>query len=95
MTTIKNFEELIAWQKSRELAGCVYALTRQDKFSRDFGLRDQIQRATSSVMHNIAEGFESGSDPEFVRFLKMARRSAGEVQSQLYLALDVGYITRF
>jgi len=93
MTTIKNFEELIAWQKSRELAGCVYALTRQDKFSRDFGLRDQIQRATSSVMHNIAEGFESGSDPEFVRFLKMARRSAGEVQSQLYLALDVGYIT--
>jgi len=93
MTTIKNFEELIAWQKSRELAGCVYKLTRQDKFSRDFGLRDQIQRATSSVMHNIAEGFESGSDPEFVRFLKMARRSAGEVQSQLYLALDVGYIT--
>jgi len=93
MTTIKNFEELIAWQKSRELAGYVYELTRQDQFSRDFGLRDQIQRAASSVMHNIAEGFESGSDPEFVRFLKMARRSAGEVQSQLYLALDVGYIT--
>lgn len=92
MTNIKNFEELIAWQKSRELAGYVYELTRQDKFSRDFGLRDQIQRAASSVMHNIAEGFESGSDPEFVRFLKMARRSAGEVQSQLYLALDVGYI---
>lgn len=92
MTNIKNFEELIAWQKSRELAGYVYELTRQDKFSRDFGLRDQIQRAASSVMHNIAEGFESGSDPEFVRFLKMARRSAGEVQSPLYLALDVGYI---
>ena len=92
MTNIKNFEELIAWQKSRELAGYVYELTRQDKFSRDFGLRDQIQPAASSVMHNIAEGFESGSDPEFVRFLKMARRSAGEVQSQLYLALDVGYI---
>jgi four helix bundle protein len=93
MTTIKNFEELIAWQKARELAGNVYKLTRQDKFSRDFGLRDQIQRAASSVMHNIAEGFESGSDPEFVRFLKMARRSAGEVQSELYLALDVSYIT--
>jgi len=93
MTTIKNFEELIAWKKARELAGYVYELTRQDKFSRDFGLRDQIQRAVSSVMHNIAEGFESGSDPEFVRFLKMARRSAGEVQSQLHLALDVGYIT--
>ena len=93
MTNIKNFEELISWQKSRELAGYVYKLTRQEKFPRDFGLRDQIQRAASSVMHNIAEGFESGSDPEFVRFLKMARRSAGEVQSQLYLALDIGYIT--
>lgn len=93
MTTIKNFEDLIAWQKARELAVNVYELTRQDKFSRDFGLRDQIQRAASSVMHNIAEGFESGSDPEFVRFLKMARRSAGEVQSELYLALDVRYIS--
>jgi four helix bundle protein len=92
MTTIKNFEELKAWQKARELAGYVYELTRQAEFSRDYGLRDQIQRAASSVMHNIAEGFESGSDPEFVRFLKMARRSAGEVQSPLYLALDVGYI---
>ncbi len=93
MTTISNFEELKAWQKARELAGNVYKLTRQDLFSRDFGLRDQIQRAASSVMHNIAEGFESGYDPEFVRFLKMARRSAGEVQSELYLALDAGYIT--
>jgi len=93
MATIKNFEDLIAWQKARELAGSVYELTHHDKFSRDFGLRDQIQRAASSVMHNIAEGFESGSEPEFVRFLKMARRSAGEVQSQLYLALDVDYIT--
>lgn len=93
MATIKNFEEMKAWQKARELAASVYELTRRERFSRDFGLRDQIQRAVSSVMHNIAEGFESGSDPEFVRFLKMARRSAAEVQSQLYLALDVDYIT--
>ena len=93
MTTIKDFEELKAWKKARELAGNVYELTRRERFSRDFGLRDQIQRAASSVMHNIAEGFESGSDPEFVRFLKMARRSAAEVQSQLYLALDIGYVT--
>lgn len=93
MASINNFEELKSWQKARELAGYIYQLTRQDKFSRDYGLRDQIQRAASSVMHNIAEGFESGSDPEFVRFLKMARRSAGEVQSQLYLALDIDYIT--
>jgi len=93
MTTIKNFEDLESWKKARELAGIIYALTRKEKFSRDFGLRDQIQRAAGSVMHNIVEGFEAGYDPEFVRFLKMARRSAGEVQSELYLALDAGYIT--
>lgn len=94
MTTIKNFEDLNAWQKARELAGYVYSLTRKEKFSRDFGLRNQIQEAAGSVMHNVAEGFEAGYDPEFVRFLKMARRSAGEVQSELYLALDVDYITQ-
>ncbi len=94
MTTIKNFEDLKAWQKARELAGYVYALTRKPKFSRDFGLCNQIQEAAGSTMHNIAEGFESGYDPEFIRFLKMARRSAGEVQSELYLALDAGHITQ-
>lgn len=93
MTTIKNFEDLDCWKKARELAGFVYGLTRNEKFSRDFGLRDQIQRAAGSVMHNIAEGFESGYDPEFNRFLKMARRSAAEVQSELYLAFDARYIT--
>jgi four helix bundle protein len=90
---IQKFEDLIAWQKSRQLAGHVYELSRKEKFARDFGLRDQIQRAAGSFMHNIAEGFDSGTDPEFARFLKMARRSASEVQSQLYLALDAGYIT--
>lgn len=94
MTTIKNFEDLKAWQKARELAGHIYGLTRKQKFSRDFGLRNQIEEAAGSAMHNIAEGFESGYDPEFIRFLKMARRSAGEVQSELYLALDLGHITQ-
>ncbi len=93
MGTIKNFEDLQAWQKARELADYVYGLTRREPFSKDFALRDQIQRAAGSVMHNIAEGFECGSDPEFARFLKIARRSAGEVQSELYLALDCNYIT--
>lgn len=93
MPTIKNFEELDSWKKARELAGYVYELTRKEKFSRDFGLSNQIQRAAGSVMHNIAEGFEAGYDAEFIRFLKMARRSAGEVQSELYLALDALYIT--
>jgi four helix bundle protein len=93
MSTIKNFEDLKAWQKGRELAGFIYSLTRKQKFSRDFGLSGQVREATGSVMHNIAEGFESGYDPEFARFLKMARRSAAEVQSELYLAFDAGLIT--
>lgn len=93
MPTIKNFEDLDSWKKARELAGYVYALTRKEKFSRDFGLSNQIQRAAGSAMHNIAEGFEAGYDAEFIRFLKMARRSAAEVQSELYLALDALYIT--
>ena len=91
--TIKNFEDIKAWQIARTLTGYVYELTRKERFSRDFALRDQIQRAAGSIMHNIAEGFESGSDAEFARFLKMARRSAGEVQSELYLAVDCQYIT--
>lgn len=94
MTTIQNFEDLKAWQKARELAGTIYTLTRKQKFSRDFGLCNQIQEAAGSAMHNIAEGFESGYDPEFARFLKMARRSAGEVQSELYLARDADFITQ-
>ncbi|HEY3313179.1 MAG TPA: four helix bundle protein [Anaerolineales bacterium] len=94
MTPFKNFEEMESWQKARKLAGMVYELTRREQFSRDFGLRDQIQRAAGSIMHNIAEGFEAGYDPEFVRFLRIARRSASEVQSELYLAQDAGYINQ-
>lgn len=93
MSTVKNFEELQAWQKARVLAGFVYKLTRKEKFSRDWALCNQIRDAVGSVMHNIAEGFEADYDPEFARFLKMARRSAAEVQSELYLALDANYIT--
>jgi len=93
MTTISRFEEIEAWQTARELTNLVYTFTNQEKFARDFGLKDQIRRAAVSVMSNIAEGFDAGSNPEFIRFLKMARRSASEVQSQLYLALDRKYIT--
>ncbi len=64
MANILNFEDLIAWQKARALAGLVYSFTRKEKFSKDYGLRDQIQRAAGSVMHNLAEGFESSSDAE-------------------------------
>jgi four helix bundle protein len=93
MATIERFEDLQSWKKARQLANAIYDLADRPKFAKDFQLRDQIRRAASSVMHNMAEGFDSGSNPEFVRFLKMAKRSASEVQSELYLALDRKYIS--
>ncbi len=92
MAKIECFEELQSWQKARQLANLIYGLTSHAGFARDFRLRDQIQDAAGSVMHNIAEGFDAGSNPEFVRFLKISRRSASEVQSELWLALDRKYI---
>ena len=94
MARIERFEELLSWQKARLLANSVYILTNKPSFLNDYALKNQIRKAAGSVMHNIAEGFESGSDPEFIRFLKFARRSASEVQSELYLALDRGYISQ-
>ena len=92
MSAIRRFEEIEAWQLGRELTKLVYQATRNRDFSRDFGLRDQIQRAAVSITSNIAEGFERRSPAEFARFLLIARGSAGEVRSQLYAALDLGYI---
>ena len=93
MATFKRFEEMHAWQSARDLVKLVYAVTKQPDFNRDFALRDQIRRAVISVMSNSAEGFGTGSDADFVRFLGYARRSASEVQSQLYAALDQQYIS--
>jgi len=93
MAKLERFEEIKSWQKARILANQIYDLTGKQEFSRDFELRNQIRRAAGSIMHNIAEGFDAGSNPEFIRFLKISRRSASEVQSQLYLALDRNYIT--
>jgi len=92
MTKVRRFEDLICWQKARALANTIHELTCRAAFSKDFKLRDQILDAAGSVMHNIAEGNDAGTDPEFIRFLKMARRSSSEVQSELYLALDRKYI---
>jgi four helix bundle protein len=89
---IERFEDIEAWQLARELARKVYDLTKKPKFSRDFGLKGQIQDAAGSSMHNIVEGFDSERNPEFVRFLRYAKRSCTEVQSELYLALDQQYI---
>jgi|TARA_B110000908_G_C9862999_1_gene274937 four helix bundle protein len=87
-----KFEEITAWQKARVLTSDVYTITRQKPFCQDYGLVDQIRRASGSIMHNIAEGFDAGSNKEFVRFLRYSFRSASEVQSQLYIALDASYI---
>jgi four helix bundle protein len=90
---IRSFEQLIAWQKARELTKNIYLLTSMERFSRDFGLRDQIQRAAVSIMSNIAEGFARGGRAEFHQFLVVAKGSCSELRSQLYVAKDVGYIT--
>ena len=92
MSPITRFEEIESWQMARELTKSVYGLTSQHVFAKDWGLKDQIQRAAGSAMHNIAEGFDAGSHVEFARFLRYAQRSCTEVQSELYVALDQQYI---
>lgn len=94
MALIKRFEDIIAWQEARKMVKAIYKLTSEGSLARDFGMRDQIQRASVSVMANIAEGFDCDSQIEFARFLGIARRSAVEVQSLLYAALDIGYINQ-
>jgi four helix bundle protein len=89
---IDRFEDIEAWQLARELTRKVYNLTKKAGFDKDFGLRGQIQNAAGSSMHNIAEGFDSETNPEFIRFLRYAKRSCTEVQSELYVALDQKYI---
>ena len=91
---IERLEDIEAWQLARELTKKVYRLTNNPQFARDFGLKGQIQQAAGSAMHNIAEGFDSEGNPEFIRFLRYAKRSCTEVQSELYVALDQDYITR-
>lgn len=92
MAMISRFEDIEAWQEARKLVKMIYGLTNTGPFSKDFGLRDQIQRAAVSAMTNIAEGFDCDSKAEFARFLGIARRSAVEVQSLLYTAFDIQYI---
>lgn len=91
---IERFEDIDGWKKGRELTSVVYELVRRDGFSKDYGLKDQITRASVSIMNNIAEGFDAGSEAEFIRFLRYAQRSATEVMSCLYVALDNAYITQ-
>ena len=90
---IERFEDIESWKLARELTSDIYEHTKKDKFNKDYGLKDQIQRASASIMANIAEGFDSGSDKQFINFLNYAYRSASEVQSFLYVALDQQYIS--
>jgi len=90
---IERFEDIEAWQLARELTQKVYRLTKKSEFSKDYGLKRQIQDAAGSSMHNIAEGFDSETNAEFIRFLRYAKRSCTEVQSELYVALDEEYIS--
>lgn len=94
MSGIQRFEDIRGWQKARELVREIYKITDEGPFKRDWGLRDQIRRAAVSAMSNIAEGFARKNDKEFVRFLNFASASASEVQSQLYVALDIGYLNQ-
>ena len=91
---IERFEDIEAWKAARDLAARIYAAATKEPFNRDFGLRDQIQRAAVSVMANIAEGFDSQSNKAFIQFLGYALRSATEVQSHLYVALDQQYLAQ-
>ncbi len=93
MATVKRFEDLEAWKKARLLCNAVYSCTRRREFYRDLALRDQIRNAAISVPSNVAEGFDRGGRKEFIQFLSIAKGSAGEIQAQLYVALDERYLT--
>jgi four helix bundle protein len=93
MAKIKKFEELKSWKKARTLTKQIYEVTSESSFRRDFGLKDQIRRASVSILSNIAEGFERGGVQEFIQFLAVAKGSCGEVRAQLYVALDQSYLS--
>jgi len=93
MATIGKFEDITAWQKAREMTRMIYKFSRRGEFAKDFSLKDQIRRSSSSVMSNIAEGYERDGNKEFVQFLSQAKGSCGEVRSQLYVAIDQEYIS--
>lgn len=93
MATINRFEDIIAWQKARVLCKIIHDFTLKKPFYKDFKLVSQIKGSSGSAMDNIAEGFERGGNKEFIQFLFISKGSAGETRSQLYRALDNGYIT--
>ncbi len=93
MAQIRRFEDLVAWQQARALTKCVYELTRDGTFAKDYRLASQMQAASVSIMSNIAEGFERATKKEYLHFLSIAKASCAEVRSQVYVALDVAYLS--
>jgi four helix bundle protein len=93
MAKVKKFEEIQSWKKARSLTKEIYRATLTGSFARDFGLKDQMRRASVSILSNIAEGFERGGDKEFLQFLAVAKGSAGELRAQLYVAFDQQYVS--
>jgi four helix bundle protein len=93
MSTFQKFEDIEAWKLARVLANRIYDVTSKTAFSRDYRLRDQIRRASISIVSNIAEGYERDGDKEFLQFLFVAKGSCGEVRAQLYLAHDQQYLS--
>ena len=91
---VQYFEDLVCWQVARELTDEIYTLTKEQSIRKDYGFADQIRRAAVSVMNNIAEGFERDTNKDFIKFLFIARASAGEVRSMLYVALDQKYLDK-
>lgn len=94
MATITKFEDLDVWKLTRKIVYNIYELTKSGDFKQDYALRNQIRRSGLSILSNIAEGFESGTDKQFARYLKIAKGSAGECRAQLYVALDQQYLSQ-
>jgi len=94
MPTIIRFEDIEAWKTARELTHMVYELTQHGEFARDTSLSDQMRRASVSIMSNIAEGFESRTQPLFIDYLGRAKASAGELRAQAYISMDIGYLNQ-
>ena len=94
MSSIQRFEDLIVWQKSRELNKRIYSITSDSNFNKDYSPRDQIRRASISILSNIAEGFDRSGNKEFIQFLSIAKGSASELRAQLYVAFDLNYLSK-
>lgn len=92
--SVESFEDLNVWKRARELTNLIYKITKRKEFTQDKGLLDQIRRAAVSILSNISEGFERGSNTEFIQFLYIAKASCGEVRCQLLIASDQGYVNQ-